>query len=63
HLNVRLKKGRYETLSGFILNFIKRIPLTGEKFEIDGLEILIENADERSIKKVRIKKIKENLDG
>lgn len=63
HLNVRLKKGRYETLSGFILNSIKRIPLTGEKFEIDGLEILIENADERSIKKVRIKKIKENLDG
>lgn len=63
HLNVSLKKGRYETLSGFILNSIKRIPLTGEKFQIDGLEVLIEHADERSIKKVKIKKIKENLDG
>jgi len=62
YLNIGLKKGRYETLSGLILNRIKRIPLTGEKFIIDGLEILIENADERSIKKVKIQKSKENID-
>lgn len=62
-LNITLKKGRYETLSGLILNSIKRIPLTGEKFQIYGLEMLIEHADERSIKKVKIRKIKENLDG
>jgi len=60
HLNVSLKKGRYETLSGLILNTTKRIPLSGEKFQIEGLEITIENADERSIKKVKIKKIKTN---
>jgi CBS domain containing-hemolysin-like protein len=34
--------------------------LSGEKFQIEGLEITIENADERSIKKVKIKKIKTN---
>ncbi len=62
HLNISLEKGRYETLSGFILNSTKRIPLTGEIFHIEGLEILIENADERSIKKVKIK-LKENLGG
>jgi len=60
HLNVILKKGRYETLSGLILNSTKRIPLSGEKFQIEGLEITIENADERSIKKVKIKKLKPN---
>jgi magnesium and cobalt transporter len=60
HLNVSLKKGRYETLSGLILNSIKRIPLSGEKFQMEGLEITIENADERSIKKVKIKKVKTN---
>ena len=60
YLNVSLKKGRYETLSGMILNSTKRIPLSGEKFQIEGLEITIENADERSIKKVKIKKIKTN---
>jgi magnesium and cobalt transporter len=63
YLNITLEKGRYETLGGFILNSIKRIPLTGEKFQIEGLKILIENADERSIKKVKVKKLKENLDG
>ena len=56
-LNVSLKKGRYETLSGLILNSTKRIPLSGEKLKIEGLDITIENADERSIKKVKIKKI------
>ncbi|ESP63047.1 CBS domain protein [Smithella sp. ME-1] len=60
HLNVNLKKGKYETLSGLILNSTKRIPLSGEKFQIEGLEVTIENAGERSIKKVRIKKIEIN---
>lgn len=60
HLNVNLKKGKYETLSGLILSSTKRIPLSGEKFQIEGLEIIIENADERSIKKVRIKKLEKN---
>ena len=57
-LKIDLKKGRYETLSGLILDSIKRIPISGEKFQIEGLEVTIENADERSIKKVKIKKIK-----
>lgn len=61
-LDIRLERGRYETLSGMILNTTKRIPLTGEKLKIEGLEISIEKADERSIKKVRIRKLKENAD-
>lgn len=56
YLNIRLEKGRYETLGGMILNTTKRIPLAGEIYQIKGLEITIENADERSIKKVRIRK-------
>jgi CBS domain containing-hemolysin-like protein len=59
YLNIILEKGRYETIGGLILNATKRIPLTGEKFTIQGLEMTIENADERTIKKVRIRKIKE----
>lgn len=52
-----MEKGRYETLSGMILNTAKRIPLIGEKYRIQDLDITIESADERSIKKVRIKKL------
>jgi len=58
HLKIDLKKGRYETLGGLILDSIKRIPVPGETFQIEGLEITIENADERCIKKVKIKKVK-----
>jgi CBS domain containing-hemolysin-like protein len=60
YLGINLERGRYETLGGLILNSTKRIPLTGEKFQISGLEIVIENADERSIKKIKIKELKKN---
>jgi len=44
-----------------ILNSVKRIPLSGEKFQIEGLEVTIENADERSNKKSKkLKKLKTN---
>ena len=56
-LNIELEKGRYETIGGLILNKIRRIPHQGESFEIGAIEITIRNADERSIKKVKIKKI------
>ena len=56
HLHITLDRGRYETLSGLILNAIRRIPHNGETFRIEGMDITIEHADERSIKKVKIKK-------
>jgi len=63
HLNINLERGRYETISGLVLNTIRRIPHQGENIQIEGMDITIEHADERSIKKVKIKKISdENLD-
>lgn len=55
-LGVEFPRGKYETLSGLILHEIKRIPLIGERLEIDDIDIMIEGADERSIKRVRISK-------
>ncbi len=54
HFNVKLPEGKYETLAGFILHLIKRIPEPGEKIVYGPLEMVIEVADERTIKKVRI---------
>lgn len=59
-LNINLERGRYETVSGLILNTIRRIPHQGENFQIKGMEITIENADERSIKKVKIRKMEDD---
>jgi CBS domain containing-hemolysin-like protein len=58
-LSVNLEKGRFETLGGWILHHTKRIPLTAETFQLEGLDIAIESADERRIKKVKIKKRKQ----
>ncbi|HPO22070.1 MAG TPA: hemolysin family protein [Smithellaceae bacterium] len=55
-LEIRLDRGRFETVGGLILYAIRRIPHQGESFQIEGMDITIENADERSIKKVKIKK-------
>ncbi|MDD3250569.1 MAG: hemolysin family protein [Smithellaceae bacterium] len=57
HLGIRLERGRYETLGGLVLYAIRRIPHEGENFQIEGMDITIETADERSIKKVKIRKI------
>lgn len=56
HLEIHLDRGRFETVGGLILYAIRRIPHQGERFQIEGMDITIENADERSIKKVKIKK-------
>jgi magnesium and cobalt transporter len=62
-LGVQFKKGDFETIGGWILNHIKRIPLTGERFQMDGIEVRIESADERQIKKVRLEKKADGVNG
>ena len=56
-LGVKFQEGKFETLGGFILNLLKRIPVTGEVIHIDNLEMVIESADERSVKKVKLKRL------
>lgn len=56
YFNISIPEGKFETLAGFILYLIKRIPNTGETIRYEDLDITIESADERSIKKVKIRK-------
>lgn len=59
YFNVEFHEKKYETVGGLILSSIKRIPVSGEIIHINNFEMIIESADERSIKKVRIKKREE----
>jgi len=52
---IAIPEGKYETLSGFILHLIRKIPLTGDVIRHGDLEMIIASADERSIKKVKIR--------
>ena len=56
HFGVIFGEGKYETLGGLILNSIKRIPATGETVTVDDFEMVIAAADERTIKKVRMRR-------
>jgi CBS domain containing-hemolysin-like protein len=56
---IAIPEGKYETLAGFILYLIRKIPLTGDVIRHDELEMIIASADERSIKKVKIRKMGE----
>lgn len=56
YLGVKFQEGKFETLGGFILNLLRRIPVTGEVIHVDNLEMIIEAADERSVKKVKLKR-------
>ncbi len=57
-LQVDFPEGDYSTVSGLIMHHLGRIPDKGETFEINGIKFVIEDADERRIKKVKILKVR-----
>jgi magnesium and cobalt transporter len=48
----------YETIAGFVLSNVKRIPQAGETFDIEGSRFKIVDADPRRIKRMSIEAIK-----
>ena len=54
HLKLPMKQKGYETVSGYILDVIGRIPRVGEVIEHSGLRIEIVEADGQRISKVRM---------
>lgn len=56
YFNCEVPEGQFETLGGFILHLIKKIPLAGEAVYHENLEMIMERVDDRSIKKVRIRR-------
>jgi CBS domain containing-hemolysin-like protein len=58
-LKVQIEREGFETVGGFLLSHIGRVPTIGEKFDIDGLNIEILDAERRRINKVRISRHEE----
>jgi CBS domain containing-hemolysin-like protein len=63
HFGVAFPEGKYETLGGMILHAIGKIPVTGETIKIEQFGMIIESADERSIKKVKMKRLAGDQNG
>jgi CBS domain containing-hemolysin-like protein len=55
HLNINLPEGDFESVGGFIIHLLGRIPEVDEKVFFDHLEITIKKADHRKIDEIIIK--------
>jgi CBS domain containing-hemolysin-like protein len=53
-LRVPIEREGFETVGGFLLSHIGRVPAVGERFDIDGLNVEVLDAERRRINKVRI---------
>lgn len=56
-LGLGMPRGDYETLGGFLVTYLETIPKPGEIVEAGGLRLRVLEADERSVKSVRIEGI------
>jgi CBS domain containing-hemolysin-like protein len=52
----------FETVGGYVLARVGRVPLPGESFEFDGLRIEVLETERRRVTKVRIWKLQPQLD-
>jgi putative hemolysin len=55
-LDVEIEDDGFETVGGYLLTRVGRVPAVGETFEIDGLTIEVLEAERRRIHKVRVRK-------
>ncbi len=55
-LNVHIEREGFETVGGYLLSHIGRVPAVGERFDVDGLSVEVIDAERRRINKVRMYK-------
>ena len=56
-LGVQIKPEGFETLGGYLLSQLGRVPAVGETFGLDGLEVVVLEAERRRIHKVRMRRV------
>jgi CBS domain containing-hemolysin-like protein len=53
-LGVQIEREGFETVGGYLLNHLGRVPAVGERLEIDGLTVDVLDVERRRVHKVRI---------
>ena len=56
-LNVAIEADGFETVGGYVLARVGRVPAVGESFEFDGLSIEVLEAERRRIHRVRFRRL------
>ena len=61
HFNLEVPKGNFESVGGFIISLLGRVPQPQETITHAPLEMTIESADARKIRKVRVRVLKNEV--
>lgn len=56
-LRIKVEGDGYETVGGYLLSHVGRVPAVGETFEIDGLSVEVLEAERRRIHRVRVRRL------
>jgi CBS domain containing-hemolysin-like protein len=54
-LNIKLPEGEYETVGGFVLEQLARVPKKGESFQYNDFQVAILEGTERAVTRVKFK--------
>src|SRR4029450_2847279 len=55
-LGVDIEREGFETVGGFLLSHLGRMPYVGETFDVDGLSVEVLEVERRRITKVRVRR-------
>jgi putative hemolysin len=55
-LGVEIEREGFETVGGYLMHHIGRVPAVGERFDLDGLSVEVLDAERRRVNRVRIVK-------
>jgi CBS domain containing-hemolysin-like protein len=61
HFDLEVPKGNFESVGGFIISLLGRVPQPRETITHTPLEMTIESADARKIRKVRVRLRQEDV--
>jgi CBS domain containing-hemolysin-like protein len=56
-LKIKVEGDGYETVGGYLLSHVGRVPAVGETFEIDGISVEVLEAERRRINRVRVRRL------
>jgi len=54
------EEGDFDTVGGFVSSEMGRIPRVGEQLETDGIRLVVIDADDRKVKRLRVETIKDS---
>ena len=56
--DLRIEREGFETVGGYLLSYLGRMPYVGEQFEVNGLLVEVLEVERRRINKIRLKRLK-----